>query len=282
VTDHDLAAFLAQERLPDSFRLTIRRVCEPLAERARGLRAKLGRTAIVGACGAQGSGKSTIAAATARILAAEGLRVVAVSLDDFYLGRQARAALARDVHPLLAVRGPPGTHDVSLACAVLDGLIQSGSVQVPAFDKARDEPRPRTDWRRVEAPVDVVIFEGWCVGARAEPDARLATPANALERDEDPGGVWRRYVNDQLAQVYPALFGRLDELVLLAAPDFDVVQAWRTEQEHKLRARNGGGMSDDEVARFIQLYERLTRWILEEMPARADWTVRLGVDRTPL
>jgi D-glycerate 3-kinase len=282
VTDHDLAAFLAQERLPDSFRLTIRRVCEPFAERARGLRAKLGRTAIVGACGAQGSGKSTIAAATARILAAEGLRVVAVSLDDFYLGRQARAALARDVHPLLAVRGPPGTHDVSLACAVLDGLIQSGSVQVPAFDKARDEPRPRTDWRRVEAPVDVVIFDGWCVGARAEPGARLATPANALERDEDPGGVWRRYVNDQLAQVYPALFGRLDELVLLAAPDFDVVQAWRTEQEHKLRARNGGGMSDDEVARFIQLYERLTRWILEEMPARADWTVRLGADRTPL
>src|SRR5439155_12589864 len=105
-----------------------------------------------------------------------------------------------------------------------------------------------------------VIFEGWCVGARAQPPRRLGLPANPLERDEDPGCIWRTYVNRQLAGPYQAMFGRLDALVLLAAPGFEVVQAWRTEQEAKLRARTGGGMSDDEVARFIQHYERLTRW----------------------
>jgi D-glycerate 3-kinase len=41
-------------------------------------------------------------------------------------------------------------------------------------------------------------------------------------------------------------------------------------------------MTDAEVGRFIQHYERITRWILEEMPDRADWVVRLDADRRAL
>ncbi|WP_293905000.1 kinase [Phenylobacterium sp.] len=282
MSDAFLAAFLAEEGLPESFRFTVERVCAPLAARAAALRATLGRTAIVGLCGAQGSGKSTIAATTVRLLAAQGLTAVALSLDDFYLSREARAWLAGKVHPLLAVRGPPGTHDVALACAVLDNLALPETTPLPAFDKARDERRLQADWRRVEGPLDVVIFEGWCVGARPQPGAMLARPVNELEQLEDRDGRWRRYIDRQLAEPYQALFARLDALVLLAAPGFEVVADWRTEQEHKLRARGGGGMNDDEVARFIEHYERLTRWILDEMPGRADWTVRLAADRTPL
>lgn len=282
MTDDDLAAFLAEEQLPEGFRRTLERVCEPLAARARGLRASLDRTTVMGLCGAQGSGKSTIAAATVRLLQADGLHAVALSLDDFYLSREARSWLARKVHPLMAVRGPPGTHDVALACSVLDHLALPGPTPLPAFDKAADERRPQAAWRQFEGPADVVIFEGWCVGARPEPSGRLARPVNALERREDRDGVWRRYVERQLGGFYQALFGRLDALVLLAAPGFEVVRGWRIEQEHKLRARTGGGMSDDAVAHFIQHYERLTRWILEEMPERADWTVPLAEDRSPL
>ena len=111
---------------------------------------------------------------------------------------------------------------------------------------------------------------------------RLDLAGNGLERRDDPSGAWRGYVNRQLAEPYQALFARLDRLVLLEAPGFDVVRAWRTEQEAKLRERTGGGMSDAEVGRFIQHYERLTRWILEEMPGRADWAIRLNPDRTPV
>jgi D-glycerate 3-kinase len=280
--DDDLRAFLAEEQLPETFRLTFDRVCRPLAERAARLRESLGRTAILGLCGAQGSGKSTIAAATARLLAAGGLQAVALSLDDFYLGREARSWLAQKVHPLLAVRGPPGTHDVALACAILDSLGRPGTTPLPAFDKARDERRPQAEWREVEGPLDVVILEGWCVGARPQPPELLAEPVNELERREDPDGRWRRYADRQLAGPYQALFARLDTLVLLAAPGFEVVRDWRAEQEHKLRARTGGGMSNAEVARFVEHYERLTRWILREMPGRADWRVALTADRTPL
>jgi D-glycerate 3-kinase len=237
---------------------------------------------MVGLCGAQGSGKSTIAGATVRLLSERGLDAVAISLDDFYLGREARRWLAGQVHPLLAVRGPPGTHDVALACGVLDHLGRLGSTPLPSFDKSTDERRPIPTWRSVAGPLDVVIFEGWCVGARPQADPDLAEAVNALEALGDPDGVWRRYVNRQLAEPYQALFGRLDELVLLQAPSFEVVRAWRTEQEAKLRERTGLGMSDEEVARFVQHYERLTRWILDEMPARADWIVPLDAARRPL
>jgi len=280
--DDWLTAFMAEERLPESFRLVFDEVCVPLADRALDWRADFGRTALVGLCGAQGSGKSTVAAAAVRRLRAHGLNAVAISLDDFYLGREARGWLAGQVHRLLQVRGPPGTHDVALACSVLDQLRGQATTAIPAFDKATDERRPKRAWRSVEGPADVVILEGWCVGARPEPAERLQTPVNTMERRDDPVRAWRGYVNRQLAEPYQALFARLDRLVLLQAPGFEVVRGWRAEQEAKLRERTGAGMSEAEVGRFIQHYERLTRWILEEMPARADWAVRLNPDRTPV
>jgi D-glycerate 3-kinase len=280
--DDWLATFMVDEGLPESFRLTFDEVCRPLGDRCVDWRSDFGRTALVGLCGAQGSGKSTVAAATVAYLKQHGLNAVAISLDDFYLGREARGWLATQVHRLLQVRGPPGTHDVALACAVLDHLRGRGTTPLPAFDKATDERLSKGRWREVEGPADVVILEGWCVGARPEPAERLRSALNALERREDPTGAWRGYVNRQLGEGYQALFGRLDRLVLLQAPGFDVVRGWRAEQEHKLWARAGAGMSDAELGRFVQHYERLTRWILEEMPARADWVVPLNPDRTPV
>ncbi len=279
--DDWLDAFMAAERLPPGFRQTFTAVAEPLAARAAEWRGDFGRPVLIGLCGAQGSGKSTLAAATVALLTARGLSAVALSLDDFYLGREARTWLAKQTHPLLQTRGPPGTHDVALACAVLDHLSRPGTVPLPAFDKGKDERAPRAVWRQVEGPVDVVILEGWCVGARPQPADALRAPVNALERTQDPSGAWRGYVNRQLGEGYKALFARLDRLVLLAAPGFEVVRGWRAEQERKLRARTGAGMSDAEIGRFVQHYERLTRWILEDLPARADWVVPLNNDRTP-
>ena len=282
MSDDRLEDLLRDEDLPPTFQATVEAVCRPLADRAEALRRAKGATAFVGLCGAQGSGKSTICLVTAHLLRARGLSTAVLSLDDVYLGREARQWLADQTHPMLAVRGPPGTHDVALACAILDGLAGPGQIPLPRFDKARDERRPPSSWDHVEGPADVVLFEGWCVGARPQPALDLVTPINDLERLRDPDGGWRRAVNRALGGAYQALFARLDTLVLLAAPGFDVVQGWRTQQEHKLIARTGSGMSDAEMAIFIQHYERLTRWILTEMPTRADWMVRLAEDRTPL
>lgn len=250
------------------------------AGRWRGERTPL----VIGICGAQGSGKSTLARQLARRLEGEGATAAVLSLDDLYLDKSARARLARDLHPLFAVRGVPGTHDIALGERVMDGLAAGAATRLPRFDKARDAPYPAADWPEVTAP-QVVILEGWCVGARPQDDAQLSQPVNDLERLHDAGGVWRRAVNDALKSRYQALFGRIDRLVLLAAPDFGVVRTWRTQQEHGLRhrlrreGRDGRAMSDREIAGFIRYYERLTCHILAEMPGRADLTLRLGPGR---
>ncbi|MEE4299689.1 MAG: hypothetical protein V2J24_09620 [Pseudomonadales bacterium] len=235
---------------------------------------------LVGLNGGQGSGKSTLSALAREALThLFGLRVLVLSLDDLYLTRAERAALARQVHPLLATRGVPGTHDVRLGMALLDALTdpeRSAPVRVPRFDKAVDDRRPEGDWERVAAPVDVVIFEGWCVGASAEADAALVAPCNALEAAEDAEGTWRRYVNEQLAGPYAALFARLDGLVMLKVPDFAAVLRWRGEQEARLRATVGAGMDDAAIARFVAHYERVTRHQLATLPEQAD--LRLDLD----
>ena len=279
--DIDLEAFIAEERLPESFRRTAELVCEPLAARAQRRRIERKRCAVIGLCGAQGSGKTTVARYTARLLAERGMRAVALSLDDFYLTHEARQRLAREIHPLLATRGPPGTHDVGMAGAAIDALRTRGKATLPRFDKATDTRAPRGTWETIASPVDVILLEGWCVGAISQGEAALATPVNDLERDEDPKGIWRHYVNDQLDGPYKALFARLHDLILLEAPSFDVVVGWRSEQEAKLRAKGRSGMDDAQIAHFVAYYERLTRWILAEMPGRADWVVTLDTERNP-
>jgi D-glycerate 3-kinase len=279
--------FLRRERLPAAYRDTIDNALVPLAATIA-LRARLADHMVtVGLCGAQGSGKSTAAAALVELLAQEELPAIAISIDDFYLPRSERQRLARDVHPLLATRGVPGTHDVELAQATIDSLSSAEPVPLPAFDKGTDDRRPRREWRSITGPLRVVILEGWCVGARPQDAAGLTVPVNALERDEDAALAWRTYVNDALLGRYRALFDRLSPLVLLQAPSFEVVHAWRGEQERKLRERlerEGGDtsrvMDDAGIARFIAHYERVTRHILAEMPARADHVISLSATRT--
>jgi D-glycerate 3-kinase len=247
-------------------------------------RAGQGLPFVLGLCGAQGSGKTTMARAIVAALTAEGVAAAALSLDDLYLTRAEREQLARDVHPLLATRGVPGTHDVGLGLTVFDALARGEAASLPRFDKARDDRAPRSAWPLAPAGCTVLVFEGWCVGAGPQADAALADPVNALERNEDADGRWRAYANGCLGGEYQRLFARIDALALLAAPAFEVVARWRGEQEAELAAAEPGIRTMDEagIARFVSFYERITRYILAEMPARADLTARLDPARRVL
>lgn len=239
------------------------------------------RPIVLGLCGSQGSGKSTLADALARLLTDAGLATAVLSLDDLYKTKADRIAMARDIHPLFRARGVPGTHDPTLGEAVFAAFRRGQAAALPRFDKSIDDRADPGGWPALPEGAQVLIFEGWFVGARPQGDAELAEPVNALERGEDGDGVWRRHANAALARYQP-LFRQVDLLVLLAAPGFAVVREWRTEQEHALRRQTGRGMTDTEVGRFVDHYERLTRHILGDMPGYADLVVRLGARREVL
>lgn len=211
-----LDELIAGERLPESYHKEVAQWQRPLAGRIAGW---AGETPglVVGVCAPQASGKSTLCAVLERLLAERGLTAVTLALDDLYLGRAERARLAAEVHPLLATRGAPGTHDVELGLRLLEALAATGDVTLPRFDKAADDRDPRGELR-VQGPVDVILFEGWCVAARPQGDVAVAEPVNRLEAEEDAEGAWRRWVNGQLASPYAELFGRIDRLVLLRPP----------------------------------------------------------------
>ncbi len=237
------------------------------------------RPLLLGLAGAQGSGKTTLAARLAARLTADGHPALAVSIDDFYLTRARRLALARNIHPLFAARGPPGTHDIPLLLHTLDRLRAGQSLMLPRFDKLADDRLPPQQWQAAP-PLACLILEGWCIGARPQPAALLATPVNALEADEDPSGIWRRTINTALAGQYQSAFARLDALAFLAAPDWETVPRWRAEQEATLsRQQHRRGMNQAAIVRFCAHYERLTRWQLATTPARADLTLRLDAGR---
>ncbi len=234
---------------------------------------------VVGIAGAQGSGKSTLAKALEVLLVEHNQRAAVLSLDDFYLTRAERLRAAEGHHPLFATRGVPGTHDVALGEAVLDALREGREVTLPRFDKAQDDRAPAGPF--LTTPVDVVLFEGWCVGAAPQPAAALRQPVNTLEAEEDRDGVWRREVNRRLATDYAEWFGRIDMLVFLKVAGWDAVRAGRARQEAKLGA-GPAVMDAAALDRFLMHYERLTRWMLEEMPGRADIVIPLGPDQRPL
>lgn len=224
--------------------------------------------------GSQGSGKSTLAKQLVLSGASRGLRVVALSIDDFYLRRRDRLRLAREVHPLLATRGPPGTHEVALAHATLDALMR-GDARLPSFDKLADTRLPPSRWRHEKFRPDLVVFEGWLLGLRPQSDAQLVKPINALEREHDADGRWRRWCNARLAD-YTGLWERFDRFLYLQAPAFEAVPRWRGQQERELGAQRGrAGMPRATIERFVQYYERLTRHGMRILPGIADRVLRL-------
>lgn len=270
-----LAHLIAEHELPADYIDVVEGHWAPLAEHIAQTRPK-----VVGINGAQGSGKTTATAFLGTLLAERHqLLARVVSLDDFYLTRAERQELAENDHPLFATRGVPGTHDVPLMEAVIDDFLAGRETRLPLFNKALDD---RDMDRTIGAiPADVILFEGWCIGAVPQPAAALREPVNALEAKEDADGRWRREVNRRLATDYAELFGRIDLLVMLKVQSWDAVRANRLKQEQKL---GDGPAVMDEAAldRFLMHYERLTRWQLEEMPGRADIVIPIGPDQRPI
>ncbi|HEY0962029.1 MAG TPA: hypothetical protein VGE69_06705 [Pseudomonadales bacterium] len=284
-----LQEFAQHEKLPTAYLDTVERWFMPLAHAVLQRVERSHVAPLVGVSGCQGSGKTTLAALLVLLLRElGGLTCVNISIDDFYLTHAERQQLARTVHPLLATRGVPGTHDVQLALDTIAALRKPGVVAIPRFDKAIDDRMPQALWPRIQGPVDVIVLEGWCLSIGPQTHAQLERAINSLEEQEDSEGAWRRYVNERIASEYAQLYDMIDYLVMLKAPDFAKVFEWRQNQEDKLAAKSTGQsagqpmriMNREQLERFIQHYERITRHGLDTLPLKADVVFQLTGEQT--
>lgn len=216
------------------------------------------------------------------------INAIEVSLDDFYLPHTEQVAL-RKQHPsfdLLKNRGQPSTHDTALAKSFFYQFLDEKPTEdlwVPSFDKScfdGDGDRvPRSEWRTLskDESVDVLIFEGWCVGFRPLPEdyvlkkwqkATITQDARSADL-RSPSGVEAQFstttlakhskeellfINSALADYVHSFMGpqHFDFMVHLDTQDLKNVYTWRMEQEHALRKAKGSGMSDQQVVNFGQ------------------------------
>ncbi len=235
-----------------------------------------GHTLILGIHGCQGSGKSTLAALLREWAQQHGLQAVCLSLDDYYLSRRQRRVLAKRIHPLLATRGVPGTHDIHRLRVHLHWLRQGRTgFALPRFLKHRDDPAPFRTWPVITEKPRLVLFEGWCLGLPPLPIRLLQPPVNRLEAIRDPDGRWRAWVNRQLAGPYRPVWGLVDRWLMLRAPDFSCVERWRWQQEEHLRhklqqteGRNARTLDRPALKNFLMHFQRWTEHGLQALPPR--------------
>ena len=230
------------------------------------------KTLLIGLAGGQGSGKTTISSILTLILKKYfKLNVFKVSIDDFYKTRKERKALSINKHSLLMTRGAPGTHDIDLILKFFHKINSKNfrNFEVPKFNKAIDDRCKKSLWYKIKSKPDVVIFEGWCVGAKAQTAKQLKRPINSLERVYDQGIKWRSYVNGQLKTKYKTLFKQLDGLLYLKAKNFNILRNWRLKQERKLwlqtkNKKNLKIMNSRDVVNFMQTYQRITQQMFKD------------------
>ena len=232
------------------------------------------RPYFVGLAGGQGTGKTTISSLIKIILSKYfKLKVFRISIDDFYKTRKERTNLSQRIHPMLLTRGVPGTHDINMMLSFFRKVKSKNfkRLKLPKFNKAIDDRYDKKKWYNLKVKPDVIIFEGWCIGAKAEKTNTLKKTVNSMEKLRDQRQVWRNYVNEQLKSKYKNLYSQLNCLVYLKAKNFSLLQKWRLKQERKLLIKSKKNlnlkiMDKNDVLNFMQTYQRITQNMFKSMP----------------
>ncbi len=238
------------------------------------------KTKVIGLAGGQGTGKSTISNILKIILKeAYKLETVIFSIDDFYKTLNERKKISKKINKLFITRGVPGTHDTKMLFQCINNLKKNNfkKMIIPKFDKSIDDRCTKNKWLKVKKKPNIVIFEGWCVGATAQKNKDLNFPVNKLEKQRDNKRIWRQKVNSELKKDYNKIFNLIDKLIFLKVPSLKYVFRWRLLQEKKLRITGKGNktMNDKQVENFVMYYERITKHMLKTLPKTANTVISI-------
>jgi len=196
------------------------------------------------------------------------------SIDDFYMTLKNRNKMSNRIHPLFRTRGVPGTHDLNLIenFFKLAKKNKFKKIQIPKFDKAKDDRLRKKYWTNIKKKPEIVILEGWCVGAKPQSNYLIKKPVNILEKYEDKNLIWRKFVNEKLKKQYKKIFAKIDYFIFMKIPNFNMVFKWRLLQEKKLKKKSYSKqkiMSYSEIKRFIMYYQRITLQMIKDLSKSA-------------
>ena len=226
--------------------------------------------------GSQGAGKSTLAILFK--LALEKIykkKVMLLSIDDYYLSKKKRIKLSKKIHPLLITRGVPGTHDiVALKNDIINFQQKKFPITTPTFNKLKDDVRIK---KKIIKNAEILLLEGWCCGAPSISKKYLFENINNLESKLDKNKKWRQFYNSQLKRDYKKVFSLFDQQIYIQPPSFNYIIKWRYAQEknNALKSRRKDFMNKNDLQAFIQHYEKLTKWMMKTMPAKADILIKI-------
>jgi len=154
-------------------------------------------------------------------------------------------------------------------------------IKLPKFEKARDDRLKKKYWHSLKKKPEIVILEGWCVGAKPQSNSLIRKPINILEKYEDKDLIWRKHVNEKLKKEYRKLFAMIDYFIFMKIPNFNMVFKWRLLQENKLKKKSHlrkKVMSHNEIKRFIMFYQRITLQMMKDLSKSASIVIFLKIN----
>ena len=283
---NDYLSFLRKEKIFDksteSKILSLKRIYIPISFWIENKYKEKGKTLFLGFSGGQGSGKTTVAKILKIILKKFFKRKIHVSsIDDFYKTLKDRNKMSYTTHPLFKTRGVPGTHDINLVKKFFYFIKKKKfeKTKLPKFDKSIDDRLKKKYWFNIKERPEIVILEGWCVGAKPQSNSLIKKPINILEKYEDKNLIWRKHINGKLKREYKKLFAMIDYYIFMKIPNFNKVFKWRLLQENKLRKKSRFKkkiMSYNKIKRFIMFYQRITLQMIKDLSKSASIVMLLN------
>ena len=230
--------------------------------------------------GSQGSGKSTLSKLIKIIIEkTSSKKVMLLSIDDYYLSKIDRYNLSQQIHPLLITRGVPGTHNIKKLKEHLGQFKKKQfPIITPTFNKLKDDISIKT---KVFNKADILILEGWCCGAKPIENKFLKINLNKVEKELDKDFKWRKYYNSKLKNEYQQIFKTFDRIIYLQPLSFQFVLKWRYAQEknNAKKTKTKNFMNKNTTKNFILYYEKLTKWMIKNMPDKADMLIKVDKEQ---
>ena len=226
--------------------------------------------------GSQGVGKSTISNLLKLVIEKYyKKKVMLLSIDNYYLSKTQRFKLAKKIHPLLLTRGVPGTHNIKKLYQDINQFNkQKFPITIPYFDKINDDIIKK---RKIINNAQILLLEGWCCGSLPIKTKYLNQNVNQLESKYDKKNIWRKYYNSMLKSEYRKVFSMFNKKIYIQPPSFKYVLKWRSLQEknNAKKSNSKNFMNNNMLKKFIQHYEKITKWMMKTMPHEVDILIKI-------